>query len=297
MTALALDSRGREMQIGSNARFGLAVNENDLHDFAGGIAPLHWHAQLELFWLISGRAEMQVNDEVHTVQPGGIFFVNSGVMHACRAVSDEPCRQRSIVFDAGIVSGLPGSIFDMKYVRPLLQKGASAIDMSALPHAARIKACMEEIFEACRSEYEGFEFASRNALSQIVLDLWQDSVHRHQTRPSNLQEDRIKRMLNWIDANVCTDIQLEQIAQAGNVCPRVCQRLFQKYLRCTPGEYVQRARILRAAEAIANSCDPITEIAAANGFPSPSYFTKMFRRYLECTPREYRRMQQERRSA
>ena len=297
MTELALDHRGREMQIGSDARFGLSVNDNNLLDFAGGFVPLHWHTQIELFWQISGDVEIQASDETHLVSAGNMVFINSGVMHACRPLGDGQNTHRTIVFDMGIVSGLPGSIFDMKYVRPLLQKGAPIIDMSALTNATRIKTCMENIFEVCQSEHDGFEFEARNALSQIVLYVWQDCAKQLSTRPANMQEDRVKRMLNWIDANICSDVQLEQIAQVGCICPRVCQRLFQKYLHCTPGEYVQRARILRAAEAIAHSCDPITEIAAANGFPSPSYFTKMFRRYLACTPREYRRMQQERASA
>ena len=297
MTELTLDSRGREMQVGSNARFGLSVNENNLSQFDGGFVPLHWHTQIELFWQITGSAEMQVNDATFVVPAGGIILINSGAMHACRPVEGGRSTHRTIVFDTNIVSGLPGSIFDMKYVRPLLQRGAAAINMSELPGAAEIKKNMDRIFEVCRDERDGFEFEARDALSRIILSVGKDSVRQQGSRPANLQEDRVKRMLNWIDANIGSDVQLDQIAREGCVCPRVCQRLFQRYLHCTPGEYVQRARIMRAAEAIAHSGEPITDIAAENGFPSPSYFTKMFRRYLNCTPREYRREKQEKASA
>ena len=165
------------------------------------------------------------------------------------------------------------------------------IEIPAGEAAARFGRCVDAVFEACQSERPGYEFEVRAALSEMLLELWRRDGGALPLRPAGVQEERIKRMLNWIGENLDGDIQLERIAAAGNVCPRVCQRLFQKYLRCRPGEYVQRARILRAAEAIAATDDPISEIATANGFSSPSYFTKQFRRYLGSAPREYRQAQ------
>lgn len=285
---LTLDKQGRELRAGLSARFDLAANEGDIQAYVGGSVPLHWHSQAELFWLISGCVELRVNGETRRVEAGGGCFINSGAMHAFSAVTAAPCRYRSIVFDPAIVGGMPGGVFDAMYVRPLLEKGAPVIEALPGEGAARFRRCVDAVFAACQSEHLGYEFEVRAALSELLLDIWRRGGARTPLRPAGAQEERIKRMLNWIGENLDGDIQLEGIAAAGNVCPRVCQRLFQKYLRCRPGEYVQRARIFQATEAIAATNDSITEIAMANGFSSPSYFTKLFRRYLGSAPREYR---------
>ena len=44
-------------------------------------------------------------------------FINTGVLHSFQALETGACTFRSFVFDAGIVSGMPGSVFDIKYVR------------------------------------------------------------------------------------------------------------------------------------------------------------------------------------
>ena len=290
-TVLTLDNQGRELRTGLSARFDLAANEGDIQAYVGGGVPLHWHSQAELFWLVSGRVELRVNGELRRMEAGSGCFINSGAMHAFSAAVAAPCRYRSVVFDPAVVGGMPGSVFDVKYMRPLLEKGAPMIEIPAGEAAVRFGRCVDVVFEACQSERPGYEFEVRAALSEMLLELWRRDGEALTLRPAGVQEERIKRMLNWIGENLDGDIQLERIAAAGNVCPRVCQRLFQKYLRCRPGEYVQRARILRAAEAIAATDDPITEIATANGFSSPSYFTKQFRRYLGSAPREYRQAQ------
>ena len=89
--------------------------------------PPHWHSELEIFWLLEGRVRVGIGEEVHEIKAGYGCFINTGVIHSVAALVDGPCRYRSFVFDAGILAGMPGSVFDVKYIRPLMENGPAYV--------------------------------------------------------------------------------------------------------------------------------------------------------------------------
>ena len=68
-----------------------------------------------------------------------------------------------------------------------------------------------------------------------------------------------------------------------------CQKIFKQYVHYRPMEYVQRRRIIVAAELIRTTDRSITDIALDCGFSSVSYFIKQFRGVVGCTPAGYRK--------
>lgn len=97
------------------------ANEGNIHSYAAGLIPSHWHRELEIFILLEGRVRIGAGSETFEVVPGEGCFINTGILHSFACLVPSPCRYRSFVFDAGIVSGTPGSIFDTRYIRPLLE--------------------------------------------------------------------------------------------------------------------------------------------------------------------------------
>lgn len=59
----------------------------------GGGPPPHLHEVEDEFWyVLDGRFEIVVADEVHTLGPGGFAFAPAGTVHHFRNVSDTPAR-------------------------------------------------------------------------------------------------------------------------------------------------------------------------------------------------------------
>lgn len=287
-TVLPLDSRGREVRDDGLNLFDFVANDADIHHYAAGFIPPHWHEELEFFLLTSGHAAVNVGSLTFDILPGEGCFFNSGVLHSFHAVSDEPCLYRSYVFDASIVSGAPGSVFDIRYMRPFVKSGPAFFPFSEKNgHSACIQG-FNAVFEACLSEDPGYEFTVRSGLSDMVMHIIKHSRLTPPRRPASAHDERIKQMLAWIDENLCREVRVEEIAASANVCVRICQRLFHEYLDCGPIEYFNRKRVLAAAEALIATDDPVINIAMDLGFSSASYFTKQFRRYMGHTPSEHR---------
>jgi transcriptional regulator GlxA family with amidase domain len=71
---------------------------------------------------------------------------------------------------------------------------------------------------------------------------------------------------------------------------RQLERLFRKYLGCTPTHYNQGLRMERARTLLRQTDHSITEIAISCGFSSASYFSTVYQRYFGTLPRHDRRL-------
>lgn len=67
-----------------------------------------------------------------------------------------------------------------------------------------------------------------------------------------------------------------------------CSRLFRKYLKITPMEYIRRYRIETACQLLASTDMSVTEISVQCGM-NASYLSKKVREITGVTPLAYRR--------
>ncbi len=268
--------------------FNLTANHGDIHHYITDCIPSHWHRELELFLLLEGSVLLRIEDRVYHINAGEGGFINTGVLHTFTADSPCPCIFRSFVFDSGIAGGTPGSVFDTVYIRPILETGPSFLKFQKNPENEPYFRQFGQAFTACAGEQPGYEFKIRAALSEVLLFIWKKSQMLPPRKMPDIQEARIKRMLEYIDANISNAMTVKEIADTVSICPRECQRIFGRYLHYSPMAYVQRRRIFTAARLLSETNSPLTEIALSCGFQSPSYFSKQFKQLTGSTPREYR---------
>lgn len=290
---ILMDHRGKELQEKGMQLFDVSVNNGDIHEFAAGYIPSHWHRELEIFLLREGYVQIDAGNCTYRLQAGDGCFINTEVIHSFTADISSPCRYSSFVFGPDIVGGTPGSIFDTAYVRPLLEKGAPFLKFQKENGDRVYFEQFERAFAACRSEEYGYEFQVRDALSGILLYVKSNSPDAANRAVSSVQENRLKEMLVWIDNHLADNLTVSEIADSANVCTRECQRIFQQYLHYSPVEYIRRKRVFHAARLLSDTDRTVTDIALNCGFSNISYFSKQFRTLFDRTPSEYRAMVKE----
>lgn len=286
---IQLDNSGKELPPEGTEAFNLTVNEGYVQQYIAGYIPAHWHTEFEVFRLLSGRVEIGIGDETYMYNAGEGCFINANVIHSFTARVAERCDYRSFVIDTGIIGSVPGSVFDTKYVRPFAEYGAPIIKFyESNPQDEIFFKAFDRAFAACEKENHAFEFTARAALSEIFLAAHDKSRTAEIKKPPKVQEERLKLMIRRIEDNLDKPLTVREIADAVNICPRECQRIFKKCLHYSPIEYALRRRIFTAAEQLAATDKPITEIALTYGFSSPSYFTKQFKTLVGVSPAAYR---------
>ncbi|ESQ87026.1 helix-turn-helix transcriptional regulator [Asticcacaulis benevestitus] len=82
---------------------------------------------------------------------------------------------------------------------------------------------------------------------------------------------------------------LAEVAVATGHCPERLSAAFRRHMGTTLGEYQRRLRVERAADLLARSRLPISEIAMACGFSDQPHLNRAFKAQLGITPAAYRR--------
>jgi AraC-like DNA-binding protein len=90
----------------------------------------------------------------------------------------------------------------------------------------------------------------------------------------------LRRAIQYMDANVATDIGLADIAQAVHVTPRAVQYMFRRHLETTPMQYLRRIRLHYAHQDLVTGDrmhETVTDIAARWGFAHTGRFAVLHR--------------------
>ncbi|MCY1444817.1 HTH-type transcriptional regulator CdhR [compost metagenome] len=87
-----------------------------------------------------------------------------------------------------------------------------------------------------------------------------------------------------MESNLCEPLSLDELADYLSVSRRQLERLFLKYLHCTPSRYYLRLRLARARQLLKQSAMPVMQVAAECGFISTQHFTKRYREQYAVSP-------------
>lgn len=288
-----VDSRGRELVEHGTAPFPVACYYDDLEE---SCVPWHWHEELEAVLVTQGRCTVTAGNEKYVIETGEGFFINSGVLHGCWDLDGSHCRFHSLVFHPRLVGGSINSIYHQKYILPILENHelGSLHLKPEVPYHRRILEAIEEAWQACFEEPEGYEFQVRNALSELVWVLLR-CLPPARTRSRNKafrEGERIKIMLQYIQDHFDQELSVGLIAASAAISESECLRCFRNTIGSTPIQYLRQYRLQQACLLLSATHEKIADISECCGFQDVSYFTKTFREQKGLVPSEYRKLHQ-----
>ena len=132
------------------------------------------------------------------------------------------------------------------------------------------------------------------AIESLCLGLLDDTARN--AGPSRPRPPRWLGQARELLHDQCSeDLSVASIAAALGVHPVHLTRAFRVHFRITPGDYLRRCRLEKAAGLLAGSSAPLSDVALACGFCDQSHLTRAFRRAYRTTPGAYRRAKPARR--
>lgn len=105
-------------------------------------------------------------------------------------------------------------------------------------------------------------------------------------------QPKLQEIVALMEANLEEPIDLDELACYVDVSRRQLERLFQKYLHCSPSRYYLKLRLIRARQLLKQTTLSIIEVAAVCGFVSTPHFSKCYREYFGIPPSNERAGQQ-----
>lgn len=155
----------------------------------------------------------------------------------------------------------------------------------------------------CAGDFAAFDLAidlvqrqcdaelARSICQHLTADRWRDGASC-QSAPPGLRHGasgrKLMQIIQQMERNVEDPLPLIEIARWAALSRRQVERLFERLLSTTPRQYYIKLRMRRARQLIELTDMPITDIAIACGFMSPSYFSKSFKDHFNVLPSQLR---------
>jgi len=222
--------------------------------------------------VLSGSFVVRDQHGTSLLSEGSYFLVNAGHCFACSHRHGEGDRCLSFRFEPEVFQRIAHDAgakpaFTHNRLPPLR-------DLSGLTARARHGMSHPDIMEEVAFELVG-----------TTLGL---AGRSRRTRASVQHHGRLTEVIRYMAAHSAAPHKLIGLAAMARMSPYHFLRTFRAVTGVTPHQWLLRARLRDAAERLATTRMPVTEVALDVGFDDLSNFTRSFRAEFGASPREYR---------
>ncbi len=292
LSVLSVSEKLHESMQDSGDALPFAAIESNLAKYADNCASWHWHEFIEFAYVVEGSLECCTPGGVYRLEPGEGYFINANVLHLNRmAPGSDKALFRVLQFDTSLLTGTVSVA--RRYVTPILSSARLEYQALSLrdPGQRAILEELEAMFDAAAAENAGYELRMLEGLFRAWAALF-GLLSPRLGGPGDVTDEvsaRVMDMLACIHDRFAEDLSVATLARAASISQREAFRAFRQVLNTTPTLYLQKYRINAAARLLVEGDRPVTDIALACGFSSPSYFCKAFKQLTGLSPRDFRR--------
>lgn len=104
-----------------------------------------------------------------------------------------------------------------------------------------------------------------------------------------ISPERLARVISKIDKELDGALRLKELADEAHMSEFHFSRMFRHSTGYSPHMYITLRRMDRAKELLAESEQPLNEVATAVGYKTQAHFTSVFHSYCGMTPGAFRR--------
>ncbi len=136
-----------------------------------------------------------------------------------------------------------------------------------------------------------FETLEQNLAVQLYLKHSNlvRKAHHGRLGQGTLDRNRLRRVTDFVEANLSRKIHLHEIANVACLSPYHFSRVFKYTTQKTPLQFITERRLKKSLRLLSNSSLPLLEVANLCGFSNYSHFGNAFKTRFGTTPKEYRK--------
>lgn len=246
--------------------------------------PYHWHAEMELLHVISGRFFLTIDEESFSLAAGDTVYIAPGRLHGGKP---EQCVYACIVFDAHQL------LKTNAFCRPLITDVESR-RVDILPRFPamdqELRPTLEQLFEAVRQRQEGWALTTLGCLFAFFGGAFRLGAYRLNAAPPDRESRnvlKLKTVFELMESRLDNPPTLRELSASIGMSPKYFCRFFKLATHQTPMEYLGYYRIEQACLEMATTDKNVTEIALDLGYSELNYFIRCFKKHKGVTPKKY----------
>ena len=235
----------------------------------------HTHSYMELFYIVGGKGQFLIQDQLYPVNANNLVIINPSVVHTEVSLDAHPLEY--------IVLGIEG-------LELAAGKGCNG-QFAILDHfeSAEITGCLRNILREMRQKQTGYKDICQAYMEILIIRLMRSTPLAVPTEPQTAAGNRqCAAVRRYIDLHFKEPLTLEQLAEEAHMNKYYLSHPFKREYGVSPINYMISRRIEESKYLLAETDLSMSQIAQLLGFSSLSYFSQVFRRMQAVTPMEFR---------
>lgn len=235
----------------------------------------HTHNHTELFFIVSGKGQFLIQDQVFPVDVNNLVIINPNVPHTEASLNAQPLEY--------IVLGIDGI--------ELATKENSNGEFCILDHfeSVDISSCLRNILREMELKNTGYMDVCQAYMEILIIRLMRNTDLAVQTQPQVISgNSQCAAVRRYIDLHFKEPLTLEQLSEEAHINKYYLSHAFKREYGVSPINYMISRRIDESKYLLAETDLSMSQIAQLLGFSSLSYFSQVFRKIHGSSPMEFR---------
>ena len=232
----------------------------------------HSHNMVEVYYFLRGNARFVVEGNVFTLERGNILVMASGQTHHLLLEPSVAYERMALLIDTAAVPPEFEALSEQIY---------EGVNLFSLEKKEQI--WFEESFLMITKAPEDMQKNLVFSFASMVFGMLSNKLTR--SIEPKIEDDIIKKTINYINKNLSNELSLEIIANA-LFCSKVSlNRKFREMMGCTVWEYVIRRRIYSARQRLFLGGN-VNDAYQKSGFSDYSSFFRAYKKVIGTSPSE-----------
>lgn len=243
----------------------------------------HFHSDIEILTPLEGSVMITSSNRRSLVEPGDFFIVNRNEAHSLVRTSDSNMLL-ALQFSPNFCREYYPQLSRLR----ILQNHIVRQNMPRLH--AQLRANFTHMLRCMGEKQEGYQLSLMSALNAISSAIVRYGVYETQTNASSEEKTRMRlaSIIDYIQKNYTNNISLAELAEMENLDMSYLSHFIKNKLGITFREYVNRLRLERAADLVANTRMRMIDICIDCGYSDYRYLNKAFLEEFKMTPSQMR---------
>ncbi len=244
-------------------------------------------------YVVKGKAEFCIDDEVVPVEENQIVYIPSGCRMSCQVLSESfefySIRFTTSVFYEG------EDVLKEYYGIPRVQENQGEDQYFKeiyqwVKKESSVKKCIERGYLDLLIGSLAMRGGKENAgLGDCGAKKEKKTLQYKEVKKKEQVDPRIQMVADYIVLHPKEKYTPQKMAEMARLSKQRFSSLFKINMGKTPMEYVREIRLTTAARALLVSNDNINDIAYQSGYEDANYFIREFKSAFGFTPNQYRK--------
>lgn len=239
---------------------------------------LHTHPFTELFYVVDGKGEFNIQGQRFPVKPNDFVIINPQVEHTELSSPDEPLEY--------IVLGINGLSFSN--LTPVSEGGHPFSFFNLRDEQKDILRYLNAMVQEATSQQMSYELVCHNLLEILLIKILRHQHFDLEVGKQSKATKDISFIKHYLETYYHESIQLEDLASMTHLSRFYISHCFKKEIGMSPMEYLIDIRIKESKILLRTTNYSISQVADIVGFTTPTYFSKQFRKSTGISPTDYR---------